>query len=118
VGKPIDEAIMDRKRFTFDVESEVKKIKASELGPCLDRAKQIICGDRQDAYGNPEDSFARIANYWSVYLSHHVSPLDVAHLMTLLKVARMQGQKSKRDNYDDACGYLSIAAGRLLGESE
>lgn len=87
---------------------------STPLGACLDEAKSTICGDRQDAYGSPEDSFKIIAGYWSTYLGREISPLDVAHLMTLFKVARMQGQRPHRDNYVDACGYLGIAADRLL----
>lgn len=83
-------------------------------------ADAIINGGRQDSYGNPEDSFELIAAYWSVYLSQKFGiqadlfSLDIAHLMTLFKIARMQGQEPKRDNYIDGIGYLAIAADRLL----
>ena len=84
----------------------------------FDEADKIINGERQDQYGRPEDSFDRIARYWSVYLEnvnpHDLDALDVAHMMVLFKAARMQGQKPSRDNYVDAAGYLAIAADRLL----
>lgn len=32
-----------------------------ERGTILDKAKETINGARQDAYGNPEDSFSAIA---------------------------------------------------------
>lgn len=85
----------------------------SNLGDCLDEAKACICGERQDQYGAPEDSFKLIAGYWSAYLGRDLSALDVAHMMTLFKVARMSGQGFKRDNYVDACGYMAIAADRI-----
>jgi hypothetical protein len=87
-----------------------------ELGDCLDEAKRTICGERQDVYGNPEDSFTLIANYWNAYLAAKdgmLSALDIAHMMILFKMARVQGQAPKRDNYVDLCGYAGIAADRL-----
>jgi len=39
--------------------------------------------------------------------------LDIAHMMILFKMARVQGQAPKRDNYVDLCGYAGIAADRL-----
>lgn len=93
---------------------EIEKPKQTALGLCLDEAKACITGERQDQYGNPEDSFALIADYWRTYLSHPVTALDVAHMMILFKVARCQGQSTKRDNYTDICGYSSIAADRIM----
>ena len=86
-------------------------------GSVLDEAKSIINGERQDVYGNPEDSFALIADYWNVYLSglggDHVGVKlgagDVALMMTLFKVAR-EANMHKRDNIRDAAGYLGIYA--------
>ena len=86
---------------------------ANPLGSLLDEAKATICGARQDQYGAPEDSFPRIAAYWTTYLGRPVSALDVAHLMALMKLARAQGQGFKRDNYVDLAGYAAIAADRL-----
>ncbi len=101
------------------------------LGDLLDEAKQIITGDRQDAYGSPEDSFYLIAQLWDAYLSAHprdkktlgkemsqIEPIDVARMMTLLKIARMVCGQDKRDNYADAAGYLAIAADRMLEVEE
>ena len=88
------------------------------LGSSLDEAKQIITGERQDSYGNPEDSFSKIADYWTHYLNLPLgtclSPKDVAHMMILFKIARCNGQSSKRDNYIDIQGYAAIAADRLI----
>ena len=87
------------------------------LGSSLDEAKKIILGERQDSYGNPEDSFAMIAMYWETYLgtnySGSLSAKDVAHMMMLFKIARCSGQKPCRDNYVDIQGYAAIAADRL-----
>lgn len=33
----------------------------------LDKAKACVCGQRENEYGSPEDNFAAIAGFWSVY---------------------------------------------------
>ena len=82
----------------------------------LQDVEDIICEERQDTYGAPEQSFGRIANYWSIYLGTPVTAVQVANMMILLKIARMQGPVYKRDNYLDAAGYAIIAASILEGE--
>lgn len=76
----------------------------------LDRAKEIVTKHRQSSYGTPEDSFGRIASFWSTYLGVTLSPADVANLMILLKVARSLNDLSKEDNYLDMAGYAACGA--------
>lgn len=77
-------------------------------------ALKIINGERQNSYGDPEDSFNSIASIWVWYLKNvygnsiHISPKDVAIMMTLLKIARECNQ-NKEDNIIDAIGYLALA---------
>lgn len=37
-------------------------------GRILDKAKECVCGQREQDYGKPEDSFAMIAALWKPYL--------------------------------------------------
>lgn len=37
----------------------------------LSEVKKIICDDRNEQYGEPEDSFEKIADYWTTYLKHN-----------------------------------------------
>lgn len=74
----------------------------------LNKAESIINGEREGAYGKPEDSFDRIAQLWSVYLNHDISSVDVANMMVLLKVARNAGGVYKDDNWIDICGYAAL----------
>jgi hypothetical protein len=90
------------------------KIK-NQRGSALKKAIETINGDRQDSYGNPEDSFALIAEYWSIYQGIKVTARNVAEMMTLFKIARMSGQKPEIDNYVDAAGYIGLAADMLEG---
>jgi hypothetical protein len=84
-----------------------------------EEALKIINNERQDAYGNPEDSFQKIARYWNAYLQNRdssdllLNEKDVCLMMVLFKLAREQGPKHKKDNVVDAIGYLDIYAERL-----
>ncbi len=73
----------------------------------LDRAREIICKERQNQYGAPEQSFDKIARYWSEYLQSDVDRMDVACMMILLKIAR---GTTKLDNFLDIIGYGACAA--------
>ena len=89
-------------------------------GSVLAEAADVINGERQDVYGNPEDSFRLIADYWNVYLKLTSSdidlrPDDVAMMMVLFKVAR-EDLQHKRDNIRDAAGYLGIYADMQANE--
>lgn len=98
------------------------------ISKTLSKANDIIHGERQDQYGNPEDSFEIIARYWTTYLIYRhqkdgknvftLDSADVAIMMTLLKVARMSGQTWQPDNAVDGCGYLAILNDRIKGQPE
>lgn len=89
--------------------------KAKEV---LDEAKDIITGDRREAYGGVEDSFTEIASYWSSYLNQNIAPRDVCNLMILLKVARDSVGKGTKDNLVDIAGYAALAAEVSIPEYE
>ena len=100
-----------------EVEKVAEEIKINKKRGCLLlRAIETINGERQDSYGNPEDSFQLIADYWITYLLQLMKSKDIKELnahdicimMTLFKIAREQHQK-KADNIVDAAGYLGIA---------
>jgi len=74
----------------------------------LHEAAAIIDGDRIDTYGNPAESFERIAGLWSAYLGHPICTRDVTNLMVLLKVSRSK-HVYHRDDYTDICGYAALA---------
>ena len=82
----------------------------TEREKLLDEAKAIVCGDRDQQYGKPEDSFCVIAKLWSDYLMRYLDERDVAMMMILLKVARNVSGESKRDNLVDIAGYAACAA--------
>ena len=84
----------------------------------LREAARIVCGDRNAQYGEPEDSFRAIAEFWETYVRERcvtpgadvcIDEADVAMMMVLLKVARTFCA-TKADTYIDIAGYAACAA--------
>ena len=73
----------------------------------LDRAKECITGRREQDYGSPEDNFKIIANLWTAYKDVEFSPLDVAMMMALLKIARIKNGGGTGDSFVDLAGYAA-----------
>lgn len=88
----------------------------------LDDVRDVLF-ERSDMYGDTEDSFKTICEFWNTYLrgidvmptSRKLCPEDVAMMMVLLKIAR-ETYAHKRDNMVDIIGY-TVHADRLY-ESE
>ena len=76
----------------------------------LNKAKEIIIGNREQQHGSPEDSFNLIAKFWSAYLDKDISPMNVGDMMILLKIARCKTGGHKEDNYIDIAGYAACTA--------
>lgn len=81
----------------------------------LDDARRIITGERNVSYGEPEDNLSRIAILWDAYLGNRkhgflsgIGPEDVAIMMTLMKIARLQHDKTNYDSWLDAVGYMAV----------
>lgn len=83
----------------------------------LETAAKIVTGGKNKQYGEPEDNFAVIAEYWSTYLSQHnggrvilLTPMDVAIMMALFKIGRITtAGEFTADSYVDCAGYAAIA---------
>lgn len=82
----------------------------------LQEALRIVTGDRQNAYGTPEDNFSCIAGLWSSYLGIPISSQQVAVLMILLKIARTRTSPDYADNYVDIAGYAACGAELVEGK--
>ena len=81
----------------------------------LAAASHAVTVDRDATHGNPEDTFASIANLWSSYLGEDIGCADVAAMMILLKLARMKGNPSYADNWIDIAGYAACG-GEIAGD--
>lgn len=83
----------------------------------LDKAKECVCGQREQDYGTPENNFQIIANYWNAFLDAKLSRdpdyvlkrEDVAVMMALFKIGRITTGAGTSDSFVDACGYLACA---------
>ena len=82
----------------------------------LDCAKLVVNGEREKQYGKPEDNFAIIAKLWSAYKGDSFTPLDVAMMMALLKIARIRTGVGTADSFVDLAGYAACA-GEIAGRS-
>ena len=78
----------------------------------LSQANDIVNGSRNTSYGQPEDNFQLIADYWSMYLVNKgkmntvLSSEDITIMMILLKIARMGGEGTE-DCFIDIAGYAA-----------
>ena len=81
----------------------------------LDQAK-IAVGDRGLNYGKPEDNFLRIAAHWEQFLLNakgtdvNITPGDVAIMMALMKIARLEHDPKHMDSWIDLAGYSACGA--------
>ena len=94
---------------------------------CLETAKTIVNGARQENYGSPESNFRNIAEMWTTYFNiskntedwYDITPTDVANMMILMKMARLMNKSDHEDSWVDIAGYaangceLSTDRGRL-----
>ena len=83
----------------------------------LDIAKKIVTTDRNARYGEPENNFDVIAQFWNHYITTtkdvclYLSATDVAIMMALFKIGRISTARDmNEDSYIDAAGYIACAA--------
>lgn len=97
-----------------DAEGKVKEYTIERGRGIAEKALKIINGERQNAYGEPEDSFAAIAAFWTAYLKNKaeffISTEDVAYMMVLFKLARMLTGTQSHDSKVDMIGYALLGA--------
>ena len=83
----------------------------------LEKAISIVCEDRNQQYGGPEDTFKDIAQLWAAYLDDQIGPEDVAIMMILMKVARLKASSyQSSDSWVDIAGYAACGSEIALGE--
>ncbi len=98
-----------------------KTMKAHEIAA---KAAELVAGDRDRQHGQKKDNFDRIAKLWEAYLSIRrdwskpLGPIDVGHMMVLMKIARTQSGAVNPDDYVDAAGYAACAGEIATAEAE
>jgi Domain of unknown function (DUF6378) len=63
---------------------------------------------RVTVYGEPVETFSRMAHMWSAILNHEVQPWEVPLMLVCLKIIRTTQAPDYSDNSDDIEGYLEI----------
>lgn len=102
--------------------SKLKVYSSATAEEIARKAAAIVGGERAKQHGNKRDNFDNIAKLWTAWLrinhtlSKDLSGADVAKLMVLLKIARMESGAFNPDDSLDACGYAAIAGELARGE--
>lgn len=71
---------------------------------------------RPKSYGPPEQNFGRIAALWNIYMGDKYGEdlglvaVDVACMMVLMKVARLEETPDHIDSWVDIAGYAACGA--------
>lgn len=75
----------------------------------LHQAEQLVNGDRNNAYGPPDQDFERTAIMWTTYMNGRriFEAHDVAAMMILLKISRLSWQPTNPDSWIDLAGYAA-----------
>lgn len=75
----------------------------------LDKAKELICGERNDTHGDAYTQLNNVAQLWTAYLGIAIWPEQVAMCMALMKISRSKHGTRNLDDYLDLIGYSAIA---------
>lgn len=110
--------------FENDIEQSYKEVceahnivyeaKNDTHGKAYQSIIDMIQEDRQNDYGDAEESFGNIAAMWRAYLSRKlgqgvsIDKTDVAVMMALMKVSRFAYQR-KHDSVLDMASYADFA---------
>ena len=63
---------------------------------------------RRQVYGEPRETFPRVAQMWSGLLGFEVQPWQVPLMMAAYKMLRTSVMPEYSDNSDDILGYMDI----------
>lgn len=124
----MDELIREARKIILSLLEEKKDAVMKNPKPepwtrqrVLREAERCVCGQREQDYGTPEDSFNLIAKLWTTYVSTGslvdlvFDAKDVAAMMALLKIARISENPQHMDNWVDGCGYFACG-GEIAGK--
>lgn len=121
VGYPIEGIAVEAEKLETENEPDEGEAKKLTRAAVLERARACVCGEREEDYGSPEDSFGCIAELWEAYIRAAcvspnaiitVTPTDVAMMMALLKIARVGTScvGGTADSFVDLAGYAACGA--------
>ena len=90
-------------------------MRAAEL---LVEAAKLVAVERNADHGPARQNLGLAAKLWSAYLGTPIQAVDVALLMSLLKVARARAGTPDSEHFIDLAGYAGIAGELATDGSE
>ena len=75
----------------------------------LDKAGDLINGQRAKDYGPARKNHEDIAAGWSIIFGTNVNATQVARAMAWLKICRLSKSEDHLDSYIDAVAYMALA---------
>ena len=82
----------------------------------LDRAKELINGERSKDYGDAYENHSRIASGWNIIVTGAIkspgflTPAHVALMMDWVKTSRLIETINHEDSWIDKAGYTGLGA--------
>ncbi len=73
----------------------------------LEEARELTDGERQQDYGDANESFGKIATVASILCNKELTPIDITRIQKAIKLVR-ESYKHKKDNLIDECGYARL----------
>lgn len=96
----------------IDVEMANDEILANAAVPtraaCLAEARDLTCGDRNRAYGEPVANMQHIADIFNAITGRDITAREVTLLHQATKLARRWHNPTHRDSYVDGMAYAGI----------
>jgi hypothetical protein len=88
-----------------------------DIDDILAEASCLINGDRQNTYGDIDESWERIGRIWAAILrmEEDIAPYTVGCMLAAMKISRIANDPKHADNYVDAAAYIA-GAGSLATE--
>jgi hypothetical protein len=97
----------------FDI-YEIEKVKEmdamnkkEDVKSILTEAENIVNGDRNVQYGNPNEAFKEYSNILETTFGIKLTPTEICKVQIAIKLGRLK-YKHKRDSVVDLCGYAEI----------
>lgn len=80
----------------------------------LEKAEELVNGQRAKDYGDAAENFQRVADLWSPIFGQEVTLAQVDLALICLKVSRLINAPEHADSWVDIAGYAGIG-GELYG---
>lgn len=117
-------------KIILDGQRRAESQRVAKERTILEKAQDIVYGDRESSYGPPRKNWEDIAGLWNAYFdsikmrdgvlwatipgdakeenSFKITAQDAAQMMILLKVARLATNPSHEDSLLDLAGYVAV----------